>query len=160
MKLRLLMCLIAALMLSACIPSLTNLQGELSGRPTTAQLLQMDYTTPGEIEAVYDENTLDADKKYRGKWTRVRGVIAVSPTEQKDVWQTETTGYSLLLADEKKTHKTRFTSLHCGFPPGKDVENLLRTLKTGQVIEVGGRLSEYHDSFGGPFLEDCVILKK
>lgn len=165
MNRRLLICLAAAFILSACVPSLGNLQEDLglsggSDRPSDGQLAQLGYTTPGEIETIYAENILDANKKYQGKWAKVRGTIAASPSEYTDALQTEVTGYGLVLEDEKKVHKTRFASLICNFPPDKATESALRSLKLGQTITVGGRFSEYKSGFSGPTLEDCVILQK
>lgn len=152
---RFFICIALFAMLGGCISSVGDLFG---GRPADAQFEQMDYTTPGKIAAIYAENTLDADKKYEGKWTKVRGVIDGSPTEVKDMYH-KTTGYGILLSDEKKTNKTKFVMLNCTFPADPETEKVLRGLKRGQVVEVVGRFSEYKPGFLGPFLRDCAIFR-
>ena len=41
----------------------------------------------------------------------------------------------------------------------KGAEEVMRSLKLGQVVEVGGRFTEYKPGFRSPFLRDCVILR-
>lgn len=159
MKTKLLACLFLSLMLGGCLSSITDMQSELFGsRPSEAQFAQMDYTTPGEIEAVYAENTLDADKKYNGKWVKVRGSIDGSPAEVKDMYH-KVTGYSITLGNEKKSGANKSARLYCTFPLGPETEAALRGLKRGQVVEVSGRFTEYKPSFRGPFLREAAIVR-
>ncbi len=119
--------------------------------PGQDKVAQAPTATVANFVESYGENSVKANKEYKGKWVKVRGrVVAINKRE----WYDGRTFYQVELVDENGKYSK---VLNCRFNFNRESE--VMTLKTGQVAVLYGLIDEVIEFGAMPTVSDCKLVQ-